>query len=714
MQGFFLHLNRTIVILTLSAIPLNSWTQNLVPNPGFETITSCPQTYGLLCNNYAPPWGCGNAGTPDLFNVCPLNGIVGIPANLEGFQYAHTGEGYAGFLAKWIQVNRREYLLIPLAEPLIAGTWYDLSYYLSLAEDSGCGVEQIGAYFSATSPYVDTWDPLEVTPQLETNYGYLDDMVNWTFIHGCFQAEGGEAFLTIGNFHSDAETPLDPDCLGSYSYYYIDDISLIVGEEPGPLSLDLIGPIVACFSYEIDPQSDGPYFIWSDGSNDPTLVVTTTGEYDLTITDGCNLAHDSIFVTIIPPVPAVDLGPETLSLCSGDSYVITLDLSLGEFEWNDGSTEGVYTITSPGVYSVTANDGCTISSDEITVTGLDPPLPFSLGGDVSLCVGEEMTYTFDPILGEFLWQDGSTSSTYTIDEEGSYALTISNECGAQSDLMVFTVLGSPEFDLGPDDQILCLGEIIHFDLDPGLGDFLWQDGSTMPTYAVTASGTYSVTVTNECGSQSHEVIVTDLDIPEFELGEDDQILCEGAVIEIEINPAFGNIQWQDGSTSSIYEITGAGLYTVFVSNFCGAASDQINVTLIETPVFDLGPDIHLCEGESLILDGGDIEGNYIWQDNSSSSSILVTSPGTYALTISNACSSGADTILVDYYTPLLPPDLGPDFTLCPGESFVLHPSSPGATFLWQDGSVLDSFVVSSSELFMYKQLMLAAPIQIQF
>ena len=44
--------------------------QNLVPNPGFEEISGCPETHSLIEN--AVPWRPGNFGSPDLFNRCAI------------------------------------------------------------------------------------------------------------------------------------------------------------------------------------------------------------------------------------------------------------------------------------------------------------------------------------------------------------------------------------------------------------------------------------------------------------------------------------------------------------------------------------------------------------------------------------------------------------------------------------------------------------------
>ena len=76
---------------------------------------------------------------------------------------------------------------------------------------------------------------INVTPQMENQIGFIIDTTQWTQIQGCFTAVGGEQFITIGNFNSNANT--DTMTTNSnysvatnfpgWSYYYIDDITLI-------------------------------------------------------------------------------------------------------------------------------------------------------------------------------------------------------------------------------------------------------------------------------------------------------------------------------------------------------------------------------------------------------------------------------------------------------------------------------------------------------
>ncbi|HEY3387216.1 MAG TPA: hypothetical protein VGK46_11945, partial [Saprospiraceae bacterium] len=334
----------TLLLFLFASLPGKS--QNLVPNYSFETFTVCPVTYNGICELFAPPWACATEGSADYFNACGNPSMAGVPDNAIGSQEALTGDGYAGFLCRWPNINNyREYCMVQLTEPLVAGEWYYVSFFVSPAE-TGCGVEQVGAHFSATDPSQPGFTTLNLDPQVESSGGYMSDYDIWTPVYGCFQAVGGEIYMVIGNFHTDPETPLDPFCDNNsgYSYYYLEDVVVLAGSAPEEIIVDLGDPVFECFSYEIDPNHDGPFFEWSDGSYGPTLDVTETGVYVLTVTDGCNLGVDSVEVTIAGNYTPVDVGPDEVTICNGDEYTINLDPDLAEYEWNDGSSDPEFTI----------------------------------------------------------------------------------------------------------------------------------------------------------------------------------------------------------------------------------------------------------------------------------------------------------------------------------------------------------------------------------
>jgi gliding motility-associated-like protein len=115
---------------------------------------------------------------------------------------------------------------------------------------------------------------------------------------------------------------------------------------------------------------------------------------------------------------------------------------------------------------------------------------------------------------------------------------------------------------------------------------------------------------------------------------------------------------------------------------------------------DLGPDEVLCEGDAWLLDAtipGAIA--YAWSDGSTDPTLTVTDPGTYWVTVSTADCTAQDTVVVDFI--FLPDeiDLGGGITLCDGEEFLLDATTPGATYLWQDGSTDPTFLVTEGGSF---------------
>lgn len=466
-------------------------------------------------------------GTTDYFNECALSSNVDVPTNFFGTEPAHTGVAYGGMYFRYVNFEWREYLQVQLTQPLVGGQLYALSFWISLA-DNNCGTDKLGVYFSQVPFVWPSGTHIPVTPQWEAQLGFISTSDGWQYIEGCYLAEGGEEWITIGNYYGDADTPIDPDCNnGNSSYYYLDDVSLTEATNIQNLDFDLGGPEEACDSFTIDPGLSNVSFFWSDGSHNPTLTVTETGTYSLTISSGCDSGEDEIDITINGGHAPVELGPHELDMCNGDEYTFSLDPDAGDYTWSDGSTDSDFSVTTSGTYGVTLDDhGCDVTMDEIVMNVIDPPLPVDLGPDTYVCLGDDIQFSFDPDLGDFHWSDGSTGSDFAIDEGGTYSLTISNVCGEETDEIVVADISPPEVEIGPDEINLCNGGFYEIQLDPTQGDYVWQDGAEGYEYTVSSPGIYHVFVLNECGTNSDDLIVHGINDPVFDLGPDISI-CGG-------------------------------------------------------------------------------------------------------------------------------------------------------------------------------------------
>lgn len=219
----------------MGMVHLKSHTQNLVPNYSFEDTVNAPAPTQELEN--AEFWINPNAGTPDYFNsMAAFLTAEGVPNNVRGFQYPKTGNAYGGFFAVTQTVfggalDGKEYIQVKLLSPLIAGKKYKVEFFVNLASISSIAITSIGAYFSNTPINSPTISNFNYIPQLTSDTTvFLRDTLNWIKVSGCFYADGGEEYLTMGNFQnpSDIDTlTMTPTVFGCWcSYYYIDDVSV--------------------------------------------------------------------------------------------------------------------------------------------------------------------------------------------------------------------------------------------------------------------------------------------------------------------------------------------------------------------------------------------------------------------------------------------------------------------------------------------------------
>ncbi len=148
---------------------------------------------------------------------------------------ARTGSGFAGqYFYNGININYREYIQVLLKGQLQANSCYLVKWFVNspnLFAKYSCN--NIGAYLSQNS-FTNVAPPLtanvvSVNPQILA-YGnpIIFDTLNWKEIGGVFMANGGEKYLTIGNFRNDASTDTLDKNLGIYAgaYYFIDDVSV--------------------------------------------------------------------------------------------------------------------------------------------------------------------------------------------------------------------------------------------------------------------------------------------------------------------------------------------------------------------------------------------------------------------------------------------------------------------------------------------------------
>ena len=220
---------------------------NLVPNYSFEKYDTCPDGLSYLtpsCDDwfnpisemYPPPspqYSPNGWGSSDYYNYCSNNVQSSIPQNFIGFQYPKTGYAYSGFLLiyndTFYSSKIKEYIEIKTINHLIRNKKYCLEFYYSIAEFNN-GSNYLPFLISALiskNIIVRLYDTINnkpkdllANPQINSILPIFKDTVNWIKVSGTFIANGGEQYLTIGNFQN--TSMLQSKDL----YVYIDDVKL--------------------------------------------------------------------------------------------------------------------------------------------------------------------------------------------------------------------------------------------------------------------------------------------------------------------------------------------------------------------------------------------------------------------------------------------------------------------------------------------------------
>lgn len=346
---------------------IQAFAQNLVPNPGFENNTSCPVFASQL--NLAAPWYNPTGATPEYYNACAdYNSWVSVPSTPSGgYQSAYGGDAYAGiFVFRNDVSNMREYLQIQLSEQLAAGECYFFEMFVNPANDHRFAANQLGAHFSNGSIGTPGVGLLNVVPQIESNGMFLSDTARWIRVSGYFTAEGGEDFLTIGNFKSDELTSsveVNPNAwYSSSAYILVDDVSLVKASITASL-----GPSLYCNTESVDidvTQADASY-AWNNGNTGPSITVSESGNYSVTISRGsCSVSLSSVIQLIYTPRPILS----DTTICNGADLKVSASGPAGSYLWSNGANSETISLTQEGVYWLQVNNECGTAADTMSLS----------------------------------------------------------------------------------------------------------------------------------------------------------------------------------------------------------------------------------------------------------------------------------------------------------------------------------------------------------
>ncbi len=421
------------------------------------------------------------------------------------------------------------------------------------------------------------------------------------------------------------------------------------------------------------------------------------------------------------PAPAPSLGlniqvSNDTSVCHGESLQLNARTLAGAtFSWTgpNGFTSNQASIflnavnpNDTGYYKVQINyKNCITISDSVHVSLnniIKPPSDF-LGNDTTLCLGDSLMIGRSYPCARYAWQNGSTDSIIMVNKAGMYVVLVQVDNEIYIDSIKIEYYNLPTIELG-NDTILCAGTALSLDAQlNAAARYLWQDGSALANFSVTAAGLYHVTATDLCGNTASDSINIAYYkiLKPLQLGND-TTLCPGETLTLNVfDSAALHYRWQDTSNNDSFLINKPGVYAVTLTDYCNnILTDSINVQYYNlVKPFSLGKDTILCPGEMLLLQATDPAAvRYQWQNGATQSSISAQNPGIYVVTITDACGTQqVDSIQIDNYKVLKTLELGQDTMLCPGQTLLLNAfDSAAVIYRWQDGSRNPTLFVNRS------------------
>jgi hypothetical protein len=523
---------------------------------------------------------------------------------------------------------------------------------------------------------------------------------------------------------------------------------------------------------EGDIQTGEEYYIMGSGlaSGNATNIslqspfdMSTSGSYTakvFTIEDDPYFyyaaVNDTATAIISVNKPTVDLGPD---ISTSDPDTVLLDASSGEvgntYTWQDDSHLSTFDVQVEGTYWVEVSNGSCTASDTVRVlelildVGVDslvsPQSSCELGSqenvsvvvknfgtdtlniqDTIVVVGElNLTPVFrDTVILSDKFRPGesflhSFSDPFDFSVPDAYPMRFYTEYSydevASNDMVSTTinVFGYPEIELGSDMVV----NATEYLLDPGAGyaSYLWQDGSSDPTFLVTQPGEaeYHVEVSDGNNCISYDTVNVNLSIVDVELTEilspsssceivtsvtisaratnrGNQVISSGETLSLAYTMQGGPEQLEnfplsedlapgesvDLVFSSSESVSNGSTYNFVV--YVGYASDLVSsndtllksVGIYEPPVVDLGESYQVVTGFEYTLDAGPGFVSYLWQDESTNQTYTIDEPGiaNYNVTVTdgNGCQAYDEVTLL-----LAVPDVGIGQKVSPSSACTL-------------------------------------------
>lgn len=336
-------------------------------------------------------------------------------------------------------------------------------------------------------------------------------------------------------------------------------------------------------------------------------------------------------------------------------------------QWNVSTTNATFDFhySTAGLYQVQL---ITLTAGQLDTSYFEVPVAYmpnvDLGPNQSLCPGDSLVFDFsfntvNSLSGNCTYQLESeingvvtvdTMPDFIINQTGVYTFSVYTDtiCGFAMDQLIVEDGNVPVAPL-PSQLFSCTPDtfVLHA-MNEG-ASYQWSTGDTTQLIQPIGAGTYTVTVSNSCGTTIDSVIIETVELPIIELGADTSI-CEGESLTLNAFCTGCTYLWSTGEVTEEIIIGTAGVYELTASNICGASEDIISLSILPSPNVSFSADTIIASGSEFQLFPavtGAVE--FLWSTSDTLAVLIVSQPGWYSIEVTSAegCTSSAE-VYIDF------------------------------------------------------------------
>ena len=544
------------------------------------------------------------------------------------------------------------------------------NYWLSITDSLGCESE--------LSDTVTVWvDPLPARPQIGVTgalefcqgdsalFSATPGYIGYAWNNGETQPsiwveQSGSFFVSVTDSNNCLSLPSDTF------------IVLVNPLPPGPV-INPSGPTQFCNgdSVELFVSPGGQWeYNWWQGDSLPSIIVYQSGVFGLTLTDSNNCEGPSsspIFIVVNPnpPQPIIGVGGP-LEFCQGDSVILTGPAGYTLYNWSDGETTQVNTVSyiDTLTLSVTDLNNCTSPiSDSVEVTmWFNPPIAqIWPGGNTTFCQGDSLWLFAPGGYSQYFWNTGDTAQKILVSQTGNFSVQTvdSNGCtGGNSNFLAILALANP-----PQPQIIsngpnpmCQGDSLLLTANPAAAIVKWSNGVIGQSITVSTSGSYLAQNMIGFGcvspvSQPFSVVVNPVPGQPQISYSDTHAVCLGDTFSVEVLGVYPGYLWTNGDSVQAASLTQGGWHFAQVSNQFGCWSEPSDSLFLQlhqlpaTPAIQANNNTYFCNGDSVMLFVSPTAKSYLWSNGDTTWNTWISTTGLWTLSItdSNNCRSPLST-----------------------------------------------------------------------